>query len=101
MEYCEFGSSLTRCKEWLKEENEALYNKFYSEGVSFVLSSNGDLGFAVDGGGFGGAMGKKEKLNWNFGCRGAASEDWNVEFRGAGEARERYGKEGGEGGGEG
>ena len=40
VEYCEFGSSLTRCKEWLKEENEALYNKFYSEGVSFVLSSN-------------------------------------------------------------
>ena len=46
-------------------------------------------------------MGKKGKLNGNFGCRGAASEDWNVEFGGAGEARERYGKEGGEGGGEG
>jgi len=31
LEYCEFGSSLTRCKEWLKEENEDLYDKFYSE----------------------------------------------------------------------
>ncbi|KAF9562439.1 density-regulated protein DRP1 [Agrocybe pediades] len=31
LEYCEFGSSLTRCKEWLKEENEELYNKYYSE----------------------------------------------------------------------
>ncbi|KAF8204617.1 translation initiation factor SUI1 [Pholiota molesta] len=31
LEYCEFGSSLTRCKEWLKEENEELYDKYYSE----------------------------------------------------------------------
>ncbi|KAG6877707.1 Translation machinery-associated protein 22 [Termitomyces sp. T159_Od127] len=30
-EYCEFGSSLTRCKEWLKENHENLYNKYYSE----------------------------------------------------------------------
>ncbi|PPQ87315.1 hypothetical protein CVT25_002063 [Psilocybe cyanescens] len=31
LEYCEFGSSLTRCKEWLKEEREDLFNKYYSE----------------------------------------------------------------------
>ncbi|KIM61460.1 hypothetical protein SCLCIDRAFT_1215913 [Scleroderma citrinum Foug A] len=30
-EYCEFGSSLTRCKEWLKEEHPALYNRYYSD----------------------------------------------------------------------
>ncbi|KAF9057782.1 translation initiation factor SUI1 [Panaeolus papilionaceus] len=31
LEYCEFGSSFTKCKEWLKEEDEDLYNRFYSE----------------------------------------------------------------------
>ncbi|KAI0774735.1 translation initiation factor SUI1 [Trametes elegans] len=31
VEYCEFGSSLTRCKEWLQKTDERLYNKFYSE----------------------------------------------------------------------
>ncbi|RDX55350.1 eukaryotic translation initiation factor 1-like protein [Polyporus arcularius HHB13444] len=31
VEYCEFGSSFTRCKEWLQKENPALYDKFYSE----------------------------------------------------------------------
>jgi len=31
LEYCEFGSSITRCKEWLKEEREDLYDKYYSE----------------------------------------------------------------------
>ncbi|KAF9534649.1 translation initiation factor SUI1 [Crepidotus variabilis] len=31
LEYCEFGSSLTKCKEWLKDEDEDLYNKYYSE----------------------------------------------------------------------
>jgi len=30
-EYCEFGSSLTRCKEWLKENHSDLYEKYYSE----------------------------------------------------------------------
>ncbi|TFY76034.1 hypothetical protein EWM64_g7978 [Hericium alpestre] len=30
-EYCEFGSSFTRCKEWLHEEHPDLYNKYYSE----------------------------------------------------------------------
>ena len=33
VECCEFGSSLTRCKEWLKEENPALFGKYYSEGA--------------------------------------------------------------------
>jgi len=31
VEYCEFGSSLTRCKEWLKEANQEIYEKYYSE----------------------------------------------------------------------
>jgi len=31
LEYCEFGSSLTRCKEWLKDERPDLYDKYYSE----------------------------------------------------------------------
>ncbi|TFK23307.1 density-regulated protein DRP1, partial [Coprinopsis marcescibilis] len=30
-EYCEFGSHITRCKEWLKEAHPDLFNKFYSE----------------------------------------------------------------------
>ncbi|KAG6818131.1 Translation machinery-associated protein 22 [Tephrocybe sp. NHM501043] len=33
VEYCEFGSSLTRCKDWLKENHEDLYDKYYSEGA--------------------------------------------------------------------
>ncbi|KAJ3727912.1 density-regulated protein DRP1 [Lentinula raphanica] len=31
VEYCEFGSSLTRCKEWLHEHDLEAYNKYYSE----------------------------------------------------------------------
>ncbi|KAM5542377.1 hypothetical protein V8D89_003836 [Ganoderma adspersum] len=31
VEYCEFGSSLTRCKEWLQKTDQALYDHFYSE----------------------------------------------------------------------
>ncbi|KAF5380828.1 hypothetical protein D9615_003940 [Tricholomella constricta] len=30
-EYCEFGSSLTRCKEWLKENHPDLFDKYYSD----------------------------------------------------------------------
>ncbi|KAL4063474.1 translation initiation factor SUI1 [Scleroderma yunnanense] len=30
-EYCEFGASLTRCKEWLKEEYPTLYDQYYSD----------------------------------------------------------------------
>lgn len=30
-EYCEFGSSLTKCKEWLHERYPDLYEKYYSE----------------------------------------------------------------------
>ena len=45
LEYCEFGSSLTRCKEWLKAERPDEFDKYYSDGkllpfppsVSFVL----------------------------------------------------------------
>lgn len=31
IEYCEFGSSLTKCKEWLKEEHPEQFDKYYSE----------------------------------------------------------------------
>ncbi|KAH7918473.1 hypothetical protein BV22DRAFT_1024526, partial [Leucogyrophana mollusca] len=31
VEYCEFGSSLTRCKEWLSEDNPTMFDKFYSD----------------------------------------------------------------------
>ncbi|KAN0096944.1 Translation initiation factor SUI1 [Tylopilus felleus] len=30
-EYCEFGSSLTKCKEWLHAAHPQLYEKYYSE----------------------------------------------------------------------
>ncbi|KAG2073355.1 density-regulated protein DRP1 [Suillus decipiens] len=30
-EYCEFGSSLTRCKEWLQGESPQLFEKYYSD----------------------------------------------------------------------
>ncbi|KAJ7779076.1 translation initiation factor SUI1 [Mycena metata] len=30
-EYCEFGASLTRCKDWLKEEHPDLFDKYYSD----------------------------------------------------------------------
>ncbi|KAG8219080.1 eukaryotic translation initiation factor 1-like protein [Butyriboletus roseoflavus] len=30
-EYCEFGSSLTRCKEWLQAAHPQLFEKYYSE----------------------------------------------------------------------
>ncbi|KAG1758930.1 density-regulated protein DRP1 [Suillus occidentalis] len=30
-EYCEFGSSLTRCKEWLQEAHPQLFDKYYSD----------------------------------------------------------------------
>jgi len=31
LEYCEFGSSLTRCKEWLKAEQPDEFDKYYSD----------------------------------------------------------------------
>jgi len=31
VEFCEFGSSLTRCKEWLQEAHPEMYDKYYSE----------------------------------------------------------------------
>ncbi|EPT03821.1 hypothetical protein FOMPIDRAFT_1022031 [Fomitopsis schrenkii] len=31
VEYCEFGSHLTKCKEWLHETHPDLYEKYYSE----------------------------------------------------------------------
>ena len=57
VEYCEFGSSLTRCKEWLKEADSALYDKFYSDGVllafarcCLLLVVSGRKGTAANGG---------------------------------------------------
>ena len=32
LEYCEFGSSFTKCKDVLKEDDPDLYNRYYSEG---------------------------------------------------------------------
>ncbi len=31
VEYCEFGASLTKCKTWLEEADEAEYERLYSE----------------------------------------------------------------------
>jgi len=31
LEYCEFGSSFTKCKEWLQEEYLDLFEKYYSD----------------------------------------------------------------------
>ncbi|KAF5377343.1 hypothetical protein D9757_008026 [Collybiopsis confluens] len=31
VEYCEFGSSLTRCKEWLHETDRDAFSRYYSE----------------------------------------------------------------------
>ncbi|KAJ7220798.1 translation initiation factor SUI1 [Mycena pura] len=30
-EYCEFGASLTRCKDWLKESHPDLFDRYYSD----------------------------------------------------------------------
>lgn len=30
-EFCEFGAQFKRCKEWLSQNNEELFNKLYSE----------------------------------------------------------------------
>jgi hypothetical protein len=32
VEYCEFGSSFSKCKAWLEEEDEQEYRRLYSEG---------------------------------------------------------------------
>jgi len=31
LEYCEFGSSLSKCKEWLQAQHPDLYEKYYSD----------------------------------------------------------------------
>ncbi|KAA1466628.1 density-regulated protein DRP1 [Dentipellis sp. KUC8613] len=31
VEYCEFGSSFTKCKEWLQSEHPDIYPKYYSD----------------------------------------------------------------------
>lgn len=43
LEYCEFGSSLTKCKEWLQEEDIDLFNRYYSEGAFAVRYSSAIL----------------------------------------------------------
>lgn len=32
-EYCEFGNSLSKCKEWLQGQRPDLYERYYSEGA--------------------------------------------------------------------
>ncbi|KAH7918478.1 hypothetical protein BV22DRAFT_907741 [Leucogyrophana mollusca] len=39
VEYCEFGSSLTRCKEWLSEDNAAMFDKFYSDALQTKIGT--------------------------------------------------------------
>lgn len=44
-EYCEFGSSLTRCKEWLQGAHSQLFDKYYSDGkhcISELVFANRD-----------------------------------------------------------
>lgn len=36
LEYCEFGSHITKCKEWLKEEHPDLYDRYYSDGQCLI-----------------------------------------------------------------
>ncbi|CCL99487.1 uncharacterized protein FIBRA_01505 [Fibroporia radiculosa] len=31
VEYCEFGSHITKCKEWLQDQHPDLFDKYYSE----------------------------------------------------------------------
>lgn len=38
-EYCEFGPSLKRCKEWLSQNHEAIYEHLYNEGHSATTLS--------------------------------------------------------------
>ena len=40
LEYCEFGSSLTRCKEWLQGEHPQLFDKYYSDGEHIHSATN-------------------------------------------------------------
>lgn len=40
LEYCEFGSSLTRCKEWLQGEHPQLFDKYYSDGEHLHSPTN-------------------------------------------------------------
>lgn len=39
LEYCEFGSRFTKCKDWLKEERPDLFDHYYSEGEFTFRSS--------------------------------------------------------------
>jgi hypothetical protein len=32
-EYCEFGNSISKCKEWLQAQRPDLYEKYYSDGA--------------------------------------------------------------------
>jgi hypothetical protein len=38
-EYCEFGSSISKCKTWLEEQDPQLFAKLYGEGKRFSLRS--------------------------------------------------------------
>lgn len=48
LEYCEFGSRFSKCKEWLKGEHPDIFDRYYSEGDTpwfecTPLRSDGDL----------------------------------------------------------
>lgn len=74
-EYCEFGSSLTRCKEWLQEEHPDLFTKYYSDGSHTYLLTDGKVLI--------------------FGIRGTTSESGNFEFGGTDEVGEGHSEKGG------
>ena len=81
IEYCEFGSRFTKCKEWLEKTHPDLYPKYYSEGECLDPALSHSVPTLVA-----------------FG-RGVASEARHSQSGGAVQAREGYGQEGGESGG--
>ncbi|CDK24376.1 unnamed protein product [Kuraishia capsulata CBS 1993] len=43
LEYCEFGASLPRCKDWLKEHDEDLYNEIYNSETKIVSANEAKI----------------------------------------------------------
>lgn len=82
LEYCEFGSSLSKCKDRLKADDPDLYDKYYSDGVfsSYLLSGTTVLITIY---------------------RGSAGEARYSKYRGANQAGEGFCEERGKGSGKG
>lgn len=74
-EYCEFGSSLTRCKEWLHAAHPKLFERYYSEGDSSLHHP------------------KTKLLTIVLDIRGSPIEARHAQLGGSSEAREGYCKE--------